>query len=158
MDCVYYTDAVRCYKNGLVERYWRNKYWQIVENTDNNDGYNQIEINGRKIKRQRLLAYCFLGLNDIVGKKNNDDCIDHIDNNRLNNSVANLRITTNQGNQHNRSKTKGYYWNNKNNKYLAKIILNGKSIHLGYYDTEEEARQAYLRAKVKYHIPINTSS
>ncbi len=153
IDCVYYNDKIRCFRDGVVERKYRGCYWKIVENTGNNGrGYNTIEINDKMTKRHRLLAYCFLGLDDIVGEKNNDNCIDHIDNNPLNNSVANLRITTHQGNHFNIPKTKGYCWNKQNKKYQVRIGLNYKNINLGYYDTEEEARQAYLRAKPKYHI------
>ena len=153
IDCIYYTDDIRCYKNGVVERLFRNKYWKIVENTNNNGrGYNIITINGKKIRRHRLLAYCFLGLDDIVGKSGADDCIDHINGTRLDNRIANLRITTHQGNHHNHTKAKGYCWNKQNKKYEARIGLNYKNINLGYYDTEEEAKQAYLEGKKKYHI------
>lgn len=152
IDCIYYTDDIRCYRNGVVERKYRNCYWKIIENNANNKEYNTININGKMIMRHRLLAYCFLGLNDIVGKKNNDDCIDHINNTPLDNRVANLRITTHQGNQQNRPKAKGYTWCKRTKKWNALIGLNGKKHFLGYYDTEEEAHQAYLRAKEKYHI------
>ena len=151
IDCVYYNDYVRCYRDGVVERFFRNKYWRIVENNANDEGYNRIEINGRTIKRHRLLGYCFLGLENVVGEKGRDDVIDHINRNRIDNRVENLRITTNQGNAFNRPKAKGYYWCKQRNKWNARIKLNGKSIHLGYYDTEEEARQAYLKGKEQYH-------
>jgi len=150
IDCIYYNDDVRCYRDGVVERNYRDCYWRIVENTDNHSkGYNRVRINGKKISRHRLIAYCFLGLDDIVGEKNNNNCIDHINRNKLDNRVENLKITTNQGNHFNLSKAKGYSWDK--NKWKAKITLNGKHIHLGRYDTEEEARQAYLDAKPKYH-------
>jgi len=153
IDCVYYNDFIRCYRNGVVERFWRNKYWRIVKNNANIGGdYNYIRINGKMIYRQRLLAYCFLGLDDIVGKSGADDCIDHKDRNKLNNSVANLRITTQQGNNHNQTKAKGYSLDKHKKKWKAQIGLNSKRIHLGYYDTEAEARQAYLSGKEKYHI------
>ncbi len=90
--------------------------------------YNNIEINEKKIRRHRLRAYCFLGLDDIVGN-GRDDVIDHIDNNPLNNSVANLRITTQQGNQHNRPTTKGYTWCKKDKKWKATIKLSNKKIY-----------------------------
>jgi len=155
IDAVYYTEDIRCYRNGLVERLNKNykpAKWTIVENTDNNcDGYNAIKINGKMVFRHRIMAYCFLGLNDIVGKGGGDDCIDHKNGDKLDNRVKNLRITTQQGNQHNRTTTKGYSWCKKANKYHAQITLNGKNIYLGYYTTEEEARQAYLDAKLKYH-------
>ena len=92
------------------------------------------------------MGYCFLGL-DI------DDTtqqIDHIDRNRINNHINNLRIVTPQQNCFNRN-AKGYYLD-KHNKYVAQIKLNRKIKHLGYYDTEEEAHNAYLEAKKIYHI------
>jgi len=151
MDCIYYNDKIRCFRNGVVERKFKKKGWCIVENTANNGGYNQVINNGKKIKRHRLIAYCFLGLNELFGKRNNDNCIDHKNGNKLDNRVENLRITTQQGNQHNRQTAKGYCWNNQAKKYQASIGLNGKPIYLGLYDTEEEARQAYLEAKPIYH-------
>jgi len=154
IDCVYFNDYIRCFRDGRVERLdkrFKNPKWRIIENTDNENGYNDIKINGVDIKRHRLMAYCFLGLKNIVGKSGANDCIDHINGDKLDNRVENLRITTHQGNQQNQTKAKGYYWNNEKNKWRASIGINGKLIHLGYYDTEEEAHEAYLRAKPIYH-------
>ena len=155
IDIVYYTEDIRCYRNGVVERLNKNykpAKWTIVKNTGNDGkGYNHIGINGKMVLRQRLMAYCFLGLNDIVGKGGGDDCIDHKSGIPLDNSVANLRITTQQGNQHNRTTAKGYSWCKKGKKWRSQIGLNGKRIYLGYYDKEEDAKQAYLDAKLKYY-------
>ena len=155
IDCVYYNDYVRCYRSGAVERFFKRKGWSIVENTANENGYNKIGINGRNIKRHRLLAYCFLGLENIIGTLSGEIVIDHINGIRIDNRVKNLWITTQQGNNHNRTKAKGYGWNKQSKKWRAEIRLNGKTIHLGLYDTEEEAREAYLRGKEKYHIRFN---
>jgi len=152
IDCVYYTPNVRCYRDGVVERNYYNKYWREVENTDNCKGYNKIEINGKKFFRHRIIAFCFLGLENIVGESGADDCIDHINGNKLDNRVANLQVTTQQGNSHNRTRAKGYTWNKHAKKWTAQICVNKKKIHLGYYDTEEDAHQAYLNAKPIYHI------
>ena len=151
-ECKYYNEFIRCYRNGKVERFYRNCYWKVVENTDNNKGYNCISINGKMILRHRIIAYCFLGLEDIVGKKNLDNSIDHLNGNRTDNRVDNLRITTNQGNSQNRKNTKGYTWNKQRNKWKAQIYTDKKKIFLGRFNTEQEARQAYLTAKAKYHI------
>ena len=152
IDCVYYNDFIRCYRDGRVERLFKIKGWRVVENTANHKGYNHIGIDYTTIKRHRLIAYCFLGLNDIVGISGGDDCIDHINGIKIDNRVDNLRITTNQGNQHNQTRAKGYYWNKQDKKYQASIRVNYKKMFLGNYDTEEEARQAYLTAKPIYHI------
>jgi len=151
-DFIYYNDEIRCYKNGVVERCFKRKGWKIVENIGNNKGYNHIKINKKMILRHRIIAYCFLGLQNIVGTNKGIDLIDHIDGDKLNNSVENLRITNQSGNQRNRKNTKGYYFNKKMNKYRAQINVNGKHINLGDFDTKEEARQAYLDYKKIHHI------
>ena len=51
-----------------------------------------------------------------------------------------------------RTRAKGYYWDKATNKWLAQIAFNKKDMNLGRYTTEQEARQAYLNAKEKYHI------
>ena len=93
------------------------------------------------------MGYCFLGL-DIDNPKQQ---IDHIDRIKLNNHISNLRIVSNQKNSFNKN-AKGYYFHKRDKKYIAKIGLNGKQKKLGYYDTEEEAHNAYLEAKKIYHI------
>ena len=35
---------------------------------------------------------------------------------------------------------------------MSKISLNRKTIHLGYFDNEQDARKAYLNAKLIYHV------
>ena len=77
--------------------------------------------------------------------------IDHIDGNRTNNSLGNLRIVNHQQNHFNRTKTKGYYWNKQLNKWQAYIGLNGRNIYLGRFDNESDAHSAYLSAKLIHH-------
>lgn len=76
--------------------------------------------------------------------------IDHINRIKKDNRLVNLRNVTKQENNFN-SDAKGYYWNKRDKKWLAKITTNGKTIHLGIYDNEDEAHQAYLKAKKIYH-------
>ena len=145
------------FKSGKVYRWSKCRGWKCVSNTANRtDGYNQIIV-GRKednnlqpFYRHRLMGYAFLNL-DIDDPKLQ---IDHIDGNRLNNHIDNLRIVTHQQNHFNRTTAKGYYIM-PNNKYKAYICACNKLHHLGYYDTEEEARQAYLQAKIMYHPIVN---
>jgi len=137
---------LKVYEDGRVERFWRNKYWREVENTPISYGYSQINCNRRPYKTHRIVAMCYLGL-DI---NNTDLVVDHIDHNKINNNVNNLRVVSQQQNQFNRSNPKGYW--KKNNRWRAKITYNGKNYHLGSYKTEEEAHNAYLEAKRQYHI------
>jgi hypothetical protein len=148
INCVYYTPEVRCYRDGRVEKYYKTKKeWKLC-NFKPHQGYFIIGIYKKNIKIHRLIAFCFLGLKNIVGNRK-IDMIDHINHITTDNNIDNLRIVTQQKNQWNRT-AKGYYWHNK--KWQSRITLNGKTIHLGLYDIEEEAQNAYLKAKEKYHI------
>lgn len=154
IDVVYYNPKLRVYRNGMVERYfpqnhrWGIKGWNIIEKQLDPDGYTRIETDGRKYKVHRLVAFCFLGL-DI---NNLNKQIDHINHERSDNRVDNLRIVTAQQNQWNRKEPKGYYYNKSHKKYQAYIIKDYKNIFLGLFNTADEAHQAYVNAKLKYHI------
>jgi hypothetical protein len=77
--------------------------------------------------------------------------LDHINGIRDDNRICNLRSVNRQQNNWNRVNAKGYHWHKSSNKWAAQIRLNSKAFHLGLYNTEEEARNAYLQAKEKYH-------
>lgn len=143
------TRILRMNDDGEMWGYMKGKKeWLLIENNGNNNGYNQISCGGKLYRRHRVLACVFLGL-DINDPKSQ---VDHIDCNKLNNSLENLRIVSNQQNQWNRKDTKGYCWYERYKKFQANICLNGKHIHLGYFDNEDDARQAYITAKEEHHI------
>ena len=84
--------------------------------------------------------------------------IDHINGIKLDNRRSNLRICSKQQNHFNSkkrkntsSKYKGVHFYKAYNKYMAKIMLNRKSIFLGYFKTEKEAAKAYNQAARIYH-------
>jgi hypothetical protein len=77
--------------------------------------------------------------------------LDHINRNPLDNRICNLRIVNHQENSFNKD-NKGYCFNKNKNKWQSQIMVNYKQIHLGLFNTEEEAKNAYLIAKQKYHI------
>ena len=85
------------------------------------------------------------------------DQIDHINGDRTDNRIVNLREATGSENQGNRkiheggtSKYKGVSWKKQYSKWVAKIVVNHKNIHLGYYDNEEKAALAYNKAALEY--------
>lgn len=127
-------------------KYQKNPKWKLVCINISN-GYKNFNIANKKYLIHRIIGMLFLGL-DI---NNSEQIIDHIDGNKLNNNLENLRIVSHQQNDFNRLKAKGYCYHKRDNKFQASIKLNGKQIYLGSFDTEEEARQAYLDAKEIYH-------
>jgi hypothetical protein len=123
-------------------------------------------VQGKEIKRNNGKGYIKLCIN--INKKNNIylfghqfawywiykqnvEFIDHINGIKYDNRINNLRYVTKQQNSFN-TNAKGYCWSKKSKKWVSYICINYKQIYLGLYNTEEEARQAYLNAKEKYHI------
>ena len=121
----------------------------------NKEGYKKYVIS---INKQYILSRVIYKAHnpdwDITDGSDTNN-IDHINNNSLDNRIENLRILTHQQNQFNRTNPKGYNWHKNTNKWRAHINFNNKKIHIGYYDNEADAAQAYLTAKEKYHkMPI----
>lgn len=86
-----------------------------------------------------------------------DMVVDHINRNPLDNRKCNLRICTQQQNQtnhgvssNNTSGTTGVYWSKAKNKWNVRIQVNYKQIHLGYFDTLEEAIEVRKKAEIEY--------
>ena len=80
--------------------------------------------------------------------------VDHVDGNGLNNRRSNLRIATGGENSRNQrlaknniSGYKGVRW--EANKWRARIMLNDKLKHLGYFTDPIEAAKAYDKAAVE---------
>lgn len=112
-------------------------------------GYNALTVQikgvGRKtISVHQMVASVFLGY-VFNGTK---DVVDHIDSNKTNNNVSNLRIVSNRQNC-SKEKTKksglpaGVYLPTWQKKYKATIQINGKRVYLGYFNTPEEASEKY---------------
>lgn len=84
--------------------------------------------------------------------------IDHIDGDKLNNRIENLRLATHSQNQHNRgayssntSGMKGVYWHKSHEKWSSAIRIDGALKHLGLFDTKELAHIAYCEAAKRLH-------
>ena len=117
-------------------------------------GYKLVDISKNGIKKtftvHRLVALAFLENPD------NKQMIDHIDENKSNNNVKNLRWATSKDNSANQGKYinntsgfKGIVFDKYANKYKAQIQINGKNKNLGLFESAEEASQAYeAKAKV----------
>jgi hypothetical protein len=106
------------------------------------DGYLRIKIKGSSHPAHRIMWM------HIHGAIPADKQVDHIDGDKLNNHIDNLRLVTAQGNCFNRSRltSKGYTWHKKLHKWQAMASIGGKNKYLGVFNTEGEARFAYEEA------------
>lgn len=113
-------------------------------------GYVCVKLHKKQYRAHRLAWFFHYGEMPV-------DDIDHIDGNKSNNKISNLRLATEQLNQWNHTKPRvtnstGYLGVSKyRNKYIASIKANYKSKRLGVFDTSELAHQAYLKAKQILH-------
>jgi hypothetical protein len=90
--------------------------------------------------------------------------VDHIDRNRLNNNVHNLREVNSSENAINStkreiingkvasSKHKNVSFDKKSKKWIARPTLNGKSIYLGIFAEEDQAGEAVNQFYIKYNL------
>lgn len=89
-------------------------------------------------------------MHHLIVKREPGMLIDHINMDRLDNRLSNLRIgnkSQNAANMRARGKNlKGTSWNIDKKKWSAKIMVNYKRMHLGYFKTQEEAHAAYCKA------------
>jgi hypothetical protein len=85
--------------------------------------------------------------------------IDHINGDRSDNRIENLRDVSHQANCENKravgkQNTSGFLgagWREDRQKWRGIITINGKQKHLGFFDTAEAAHKAYLTAKRELH-------
>jgi len=130
-----------------------NNYFEIAKYTWylSSGGYAHSEIKGSNIIMHRLIMNAKTGSLVII---------DHINGNRIDNRISNLRSTDSVLNAHNRikksgttSKYKGVHLCKKNGKFEAKITKDKKTYFLGYFKTEREAGEAYnIKSKELYGI------
>lgn len=120
-------------------------------------GYVRIGINKKKYMAHRLIW--ILLFNEIPQGME----IDHINHSFADNRLCNLRAVTPSENQHNRSHSKnntsGKLGVRKvNNRYRVSITHKGKQIHLGCFNSFEEASYVRTKAEVKYEFHDNHGS
>lgn len=85
--------------------------------------------------------------------------IDHIESKQKQNVIGNLRKASHQENMRNRGKSKAkrtsqykcVYWNERRQRWIAKMQANGKYIWIGTYHSESEAAEAYNEAALRHH-------
>ena len=125
---------------------WNAPKFRKIDTKLHPKGYINPRIGEKCVRVHRIVASAFLGLNMSDTKTQ----VDHINGIRHDNRLENLRLVTNQQNAFN-TKALGYSWNKQKNKWQSEICIDGRNIYLGSFVNSEDARQAYLDAKLVHH-------
>ena len=141
------------YEDGRVYNKKRNIF---MKPTLDNVGYLIIGLseNGKRIQTSihRLIALHY------ITNPDNKPCVDHIDRDRQNNNIENLRWVTMRENCSNSCRSSEYIGVRKiGNRYRAEIKVDAKRISLGTYSTQEEASMVYKKAvdEINNGLPIS---
>jgi hypothetical protein len=132
-----------------IRRRGRTKIGERPGHTDEH-GYSQIFVDGFRYKAHRL-AWLYVHGVFPVG------FIDHINGNKSDNRIANLRDADALINVQNLHGPKGRNASGflgvsrKRDRWRASIRANGKQLNLGSFDTPELAYESYVRAKRELH-------
>ena len=106
------------------------------------DGYIQLRYKGKMSLAHRVIWTVFK-------EDPGDQFIDHIDGDRANNRLDNLRLADTCENCHNRRTSQGV-WQKPNGRWRAAITCRGQRINLGTFATRDEARAAYIAAREQH--------
>ncbi len=145
------------YKVSSIGQVCNSETGRILKPSNNGKDYLQVVLseNGKckTFKIHRLVAEHF------IINPSNKRCVDHIDRNRLNNNVDNLRWASDSENQMNATKNKsntsstykGVSLHKASNKWMAYVQVDRVKKSLGYFEVEREAAIAYNLAAVKFY-------
>jgi hypothetical protein len=116
------------------------------------NGYIRIRIDDKYYPRSHLV-WLYVHGNYVA----ENQAIDHINRNRSDDRICNLRIVENIDNYKNMKKfntnksgTTGVAWHKKAGKWRAYIMINYKQVHLGLFSTIEQAIDARDKANILY--------
>lgn len=144
-----FTDGKHSAKHSCEK--WNSRYAGSEAFTSvNRQGYRCGSIDNKQYKAHRIAWTIYFGCAPF-------DQIDHIDGNRTNNRISNLREVSNRQNsmssalgKNNTSGYAGVGLDKRCGRYRAYIKVYGKQISLGYFDCPQKAHSAYVKAKLVY--------
>jgi hypothetical protein len=113
-------------------------------------GYRLISILGKRYPEHRVI---FLWM---TGKFPAFD-VDHVNRDKADNRWENLRPATRAENLHNlgrrsgnTSGKRGVWWHAKSSRWTAQIRVNGRRVHLGLFESVDQASDAYEAAAIRH--------
>lgn len=140
------------YSNGFL--YWKISKHGVKRGVPIKGGsrkYKQVMVDGKGYLQHRIIFALHHGYFPVI--------VDHINGDTYDNRIENLRDVDRAGNMQNvrncysssSSKLLGAFTKKKTGRFYSVISVNNKRIWLGSFYRAEDAHQAYLKAKRKYH-------
>jgi hypothetical protein len=134
-----------------IKSYQNQRLGKVVGGLDA-DGYRTIGLQHKHWRAHRLAWLYVYG-------KFPDSELDHINGNRDDNRICNLREVSPAGNSQNQRKSHddstygllGVDYNKTKNRFRARIQIGGVRITLGGFSNPQDAHEAYLKAKRDFH-------
>lgn len=131
---------------GKLERLYYGKWKEIPVVSNHDHGYCRVRFNSMRVFYHTIVWILTTG-EDIP----EDMVIDHINGNKLDNRIENLRLVNQRVNTqnkkaHRQGKLVGCYFDKCRDRYKAQVQIGKKAIYLGRYATEEEAHNIYVNA------------
>lgn len=133
-----------------------NKRTKKKAGTTRKDGYCVTRVMGKFYLIHRIIW-------EMINKPLLDgEQIDHINHNRSDNKINNLRVVTNKVNTRNQSKSlanksgvTGVFWASNRNKWCATIMVDARNKHLGYFNEMSDAIKARRASEAVYGFHPN---
>jgi uncharacterized protein YdaU (DUF1376 family) len=113
------------------------------------DGYKQVRVGFKTYRAHRLAWF-------LTHHAWPDGEIDHINGDRADNRLCNLRVVARATNMQNQRRAHndnhscgllGVTWNKQHKRWQSKLQVNKKMHHVGYFETAESAHAAYVALK-----------
>lgn len=132
---------------------WNSRFVGAEAGSIHVDGYRRVEIDRRKFLSHRIIWALVYGVWP-------EGFIDHIDHNRTNNKITNLRVVTRAENNRNASLRSdntsgavGVRWHKNSNKWESRISVGGRLHYLGLFTKFDDAVSARKLAdqEIGYH-------
>lgn len=138
-----------------IWKIWNTKHGGAVTGAPNNRGYGRVALLGGRYLAHRVAWAVYHG-------EWPEDQIDHINGNRSDNRICNLRVVNAQQNGANKaivpsnvSGMMGVHFDKRTKTWLAHITINKKTKNLGRYASFEEACAVRKAAEEKYGFHPN---
>jgi hypothetical protein len=149
-DLIWKNRPADLFQDEATSRRWNTKMAGKKAGGPDGIGYLRVSIFGRRVK-SHIIAWAIYNGGWPEGH------IDHINQNRADNRISNLREATHSQNLHNspapKSNTsgrRGVSWINQRNKWCAQIKVMNRKYHLGLFDRFEDAVMARSYAEEKF--------